>query len=257
MERKEMIKLLEEHFEVKAKYMGAPSFAYQIITSEETYIINREGMIKNSEGETIEFEKLLNGEADTDKIETGSTIDAVEVILPMEGHTGITLKNLINMISSKQSLIKKSFKLEEEIFLEDFVKGINDRRIVTIEDFKKAVFETGIEKHQGITFDFEKQTITFRFYRGEIDNDRITTYTQFVTILNESAKVAKHTSFKQTKTDNEKYTFRTWLLRLGIIGDEYKVARKVLLANLDGNGAFRSGKPKKVETGKEEGMGNE
>ncbi|MEY8304856.1 hypothetical protein [Anaerosalibacter bizertensis] len=40
-------------------------------------------------------------------------------------------------------------------------------------------------------------------------------------------------------TDNEKYTFRTWLTRLGMIGDEYREIRKELLQNLSGNSAFR------------------
>ena len=42
--------------------------------------------------------------------------------------------------------------------------------------------------------------------------------------------------------DNEKYAFRCFLLRLGFIGAEYKAARKVLLRNLTGSSAFKSGK---------------
>lgn len=41
------------------------------------------------------------------------------------------------------------------------------------------------------------------------------------------------------ETDNDKYAFRCFLLRLGFIGDKYKIARKVLLKNLTGNSAFR------------------
>ncbi len=40
-------------------------------------------------------------------------------------------------------------------------------------------------------------------------------------------------------SDNEKYTFRVWLLRLGMIGDEFKTARKHLLDHLDGNIAWK------------------
>ena len=49
--------------------------------------------------------------------------------------------------------------------------------------------------------------------------------------------------YKVTDVDNEKYAFRCFLLRLGMIGEEYKAARKVLLRNLTGSSAFRSGKP--------------
>ena len=44
--------------------------------------------------------------------------------------------------------------------------------------------------------------------------------------------------------ENPKYAFRCWLLSLGFIGSEYKAARKILLANLDGNSAFRQGNKK-------------
>jgi hypothetical protein len=49
----------------------------------------------------------------------------------------------------------------------------------------------------------------------------------------------KYASAKPINTDNEKYAFRTWLIRLGMTGNEYKSTRKLLLQNLSGNGAFR------------------
>ena len=66
---------------------------------------------------------------------------------------------------------------------------------------------------------------------------------QFLKALNENAKKLKQSSPKPTETDNEKYTFRTYLVRLGFIGQGYKKAREVLLKNLQGNGAFRKGRP--------------
>lgn len=56
------------------------------------------------------------------------------------------------------------------------------------------------------------------------------------------ARSMKRVSGKPTETDNDKYAFRCFLLRLGFIGDEYKAARKILLKNLTGNSAFRHGK---------------
>ena len=48
---------------------------------------------------------------------------------------------------------------------------------------------------------------------------------------------------KPDASDNEKYAFRCFLLRLGMIGADYKAARKVLLRRLTGSSAFRHGKP--------------
>lgn len=66
-------------------------------------------------------------------------------------------------------------------------------------------------------------------------------YTQFISRLCDMARDAKRVSSKPTETDNDKYAFRCFLLRLGFIGKEYKTARKILLRNLTGNSAFRYG----------------
>jgi hypothetical protein len=51
---------------------------------------------------------------------------------------------------------------------------------------------------------------------------------------------------KQREVENPKYSFRCFLLGLGFIGDEYKAARKILLKNLDGSAAFKSGSKQEV-----------
>lgn len=234
MNRKETVKILGEHFGVKPQYMGVPSFAYQIETAKGTITIDKEGKIKNSEGEELNLEELLN---DEEIVEPQVKIPKEEskVTFPMDGHTGITLRNLVNMISSKQSLIKKALELKEDIVAVEFVEGINSVRIDTIEDFKTAALDIGLEKCPGINFDFEKGILQFNFIATE-------PATLFAESLNESSKKFKYSSPKERQTDNEKYTFRTWLLRLGFIGDRYKQARKELLKNLGGNSAFRKGK---------------
>jgi hypothetical protein len=171
---------------------------------------------------------------------TKEEIVTEEVVLPMDGHTGVTLRNLVNMINSKQSLITKALGLESDIVTPEFVEGINNVRLATLEDFEASALDIGIEKVPGIYFDFRKKTIIFHFIRTFED---IEVAVQFVKALNESAKRLKQSSPKPTETDNEKFTFRTWLIRLGFIGSEYKKAREVFLKNLEGNGAFRKGKP--------------
>ena len=73
------------------------------------------------------------------------------------------------------------------------------------------------------------------------DGDELAAYTQFISRLCDMARDAKRVSSKPTETDNDKYAFRCFLLRLGFIGKEYKTARKILLRNLTGNSASRYG----------------
>ncbi|MBC2456597.1 virulence-related protein [Clostridium beijerinckii] len=251
MDRKEIVKVLGEHFGVKPEYMGVPSFAYQIKTEEETYTIDRAGKITNAKGMELELEDILNPiiEEKTNEVTEEQTEEIqnvpFEIGITMEGHTGITLRNLINMIYSKQELIQKSLGISEDIINEEFVKGINEDGIHTLEEFKKETDNIGKENCKGIKFDFENKRISFKFINEEAETEKIKAYTQFIELLDQSAKELKHASAKVSITDNPKFTFRVFLIRLSMVGDEYKTTRKILLKNLEGNAAFRYGKPEK------------
>ncbi|GEQ22096.1 hypothetical protein CBU02nite_26020 [Clostridium butyricum] len=234
MDKKEILKALGEYFGVKPKYLGAPSFAYQIINNQgEIIIVDREGKIKDNAGLELELEIILRGAEVYSKTEESLNS---QVILTMDGHTGNTLRNLVNMISSKQGLIKKALGIEKDIVTDEFVEKINSVRLTTLEDFEAEALNIGLEKGGGLGFDFNKKSISFEFLNG-LEDEGIKK--QFAEALNEGAIKLKHTSYKEKKTDNEKFTMRTWLLRLGFIGDKYKEARNQLLRNLSGNSAFR------------------
>jgi hypothetical protein len=246
MERKEIIKALGEHFGVEPKYMGAPSFAYEIASAEETYTVDREGKVITSAGNDVEFESIINGKVGEEK-PTETEISSFKVAIPMDGHTGITLRNLVNMVYSKQTLIKKSLGISVSIIEDDFCKGINKAKIETLEDFKLTIENIGAESCPGIGFDFFDKTIRFKFLDDNASSEKIKAYTQFAELLSHSAKSLKRVSAKAKDTDNDKFTFRVFLIRLGMVGDEYKTARKILLENLEGNSAFKDGKkPEKV-----------
>ncbi len=66
-------------------------------------------------------------------------------------------------------------------------------------------------------------------------------YGRFLTTLIDMARNQKRINNKPDTSDNEKYAFRCFLLRLGFIGTEFKSVRKVLLRNLTGSSAFRNG----------------
>jgi hypothetical protein len=151
------------------------------------------------------------------------------------------------MVYSKQVLIKKSLGITDNIIADDFCTKNNEAKIETLEDFKTAIENAGEKSCTGITFDFHMNLITFKFFKWEASSEKIKAYSQLAALLNQSAKVLKHASAKSKDTDNDKFTFRVWLVKIGMVGDEYKIARKVLLERLEGNSAFRSGsKPKRL-----------
>lgn len=87
-----------------------------------------------------------------------------------------------------------------------------------------------------------EETVEFPWFTVEKDGDG-DAYAKFITMLCEFAKNLQRVVNKPDTSDNEKYAFRCFLLRLGMIGADYKAARKVLLRNLTGSSAFRHGKP--------------
>ena len=245
MSRKEVVNRLSQHLEVQATYLGPPSFAYQV----GDYTVNREGKILDKEGREWELETLLGetlpteGEDETTEIigasEDSAEIEAfaLEVEIPLEGYDGKSLTNLLRMIYSKQPLIKKALGLDNDLVTEEIIAAFEQEQIVTLDDFRNALKTLNCP---GIGFDFEKGTITFKLGTGGDNPEKAQAATQLLGLINTYARQQKRNVAARVKpTDNEKYTFRTWLLRLGMIGDEYKATRKLLLKNLSGNASFR------------------
>ena len=87
---------------------------------------------------------------------------------------------------------------------------------------------------------FTKGTVEFRLFNGTLHAGEIKAYIQFCLAVAHQALTQKKASARKTETDNEKYAFRCWMLRLGLIGDEFKTCRLHMLKHLAGNSAWRN-----------------
>ena len=96
---------------------------------------------------------------------------------------------------------------------------------------------------------FQKGTVEFRAFNGDLHAGKIKAYVQFCLAITAQALNQRSASPAKTQSSNEKYTFRVWLLRLGMIGDEFKTARKHLLDHLEGCIAWKD--PAQAERQKE------
>ena len=97
---------------------------------------------------------------------------------------------------------------------------------------------------------FTKGTIEFRLFQFDAPKDgkqnglhagQLKSYIQLCLALSQMAKEAKGASPKPQQNENPKYAMRTWLLRLGFIGEEFATAREFLTKRLSGDASFRSG----------------
>ena len=98
---------------------------------------------------------------------------------------------------------------------------------------------------------FTKGTVEFRLFqfdtpsaerKGGIHAGQLKSYIQLCLALSQMAKTVRTASPKPQQNENPKYAMRTWLLRLGFIGDEFKTARDLFTNRLDGDSAFRNGR---------------
>lgn len=190
----------------------------------------------------------------------------IHVHVDASAHTPKTLRNIVNIMASKEDLLYKTLKVRES--RQDryckkadtrFLDDVNRKRPTSMSRLEELWYngESGRNSHYDKTryhalnlhSVFSKGTIEFRMFNSTLHAGEVKTYIQLCLAISHQALIQHGASRSKTKTDNEKYTFRTWLLRLGLIGDEFKTARHHLLKNLDGNIAWKD--PAQAEKQKE------
>ena len=210
--RKELVSLISNFTGCEAKYKGAPTFAYEV----DYFTIDKNGtLIFDDRADSEVIERLLEMLYDNSFVAENSETEEEQ---PQTEGTGLTIEmprdkvdveNLLNLLESKGELIKAAL-------------GIEDIAIEALED--KVIFP----------------------WFGDIEADDAKAYAEFISAICKMTKEQTRINKTAVQTDNPKYAFRCFLLRLGFIGTEYKATRKILLRNLEGNSAFKSGKKKEV-----------
>lgn len=227
-DRKALVTAMGEILEVRPKYLGMPTAAYEV----DYFRIDRNGTVEfDDRADSVEIENLLEqlagrgfaGEGqeaateapketvknDTERTDTAPQDENVglTVAVPLES---ANIPNLTKLLEAKGGLIKKAF-------------GIN-----------------------GLPVEVDEEKISFPWF-SETDSDTARACTNFISALCKMSKEQKRITATEKAVDNEKYAFRCFLLRLGFIGEEYKADRKILLKNLKGSSAFKSGTKKEAD----------
>ena len=224
-ERKRLADYISGFMGTEKKYLGAPTFAYQIgyLTVSKDGAVSFEDRGYNSDidalmaelegqgfhtedtiakADTTEPEAAPGGEGATQPHGFGLTVSLPAASLPSEA-----LANLTSLLAAKGRLIRKALGVE------------------------------------ALPVEVSPDTVSFPWFEGrDLDADEVKTYTHLIAALCDMARNQKRITAKEKATDNDKYAFRCFLLRLGFIGTEFKDERKILLRNLSGNSAFKSGK---------------
>jgi len=222
LSRKEVAGIIGKCLEVKPEYKGGITYQY--------YIGNWAVFMDS----TVQPE-IADGEAGDDY--------KVGICIPNSNRE--ELVKVLSVLKEASSIVNSSCRLTIIIDDSKHTDKSKENLIKLFESKKKLIFMAlGIEDGN---IEIEEDKVIFRLFGATLDVDRIIAYDQFCALLNQMALKSKSASSKKRESDNPKFTFRVFLIRLGMIGNEYKMTRKILLERLKGNSAFRSGsKPEKV-----------
>ena len=181
----------------------------------------------------------------------------IHIHVDAANHNAKTLRNLVNLMASKEDMLYKALQVDLER-MRRFCQKVDGSLVEEIKRTKPASMEalktlwykpysgdTNFYYHKsryhGLNFHsvFMKGTVEFRLFNSTTHAGKIKAYIQLCLAISHQAIAQRGASARKTTTTNEKFTFRTWLLRLGLIGDEFKTARLHLLEKLGGNSAWR------------------
>ena len=195
----------------------------------------------------------------------------VHIHIGANGHTPQTLRNLANIMASHESLLAEALKLDTNRMRHycrtidpNFLEQVNWKKPRTMAQFADIWYTSqgqdyGRNQHYNNSryhmlnyhATFTKGTIEFRLFQFDrpengkkngLHAGQLKSYIQLCLALSELAKELRTASPKPQQHENPKFAMRTWLIRLGMVGEEFSTARSFLTKNLSGDAAFRFGR---------------
>ena len=195
----------------------------------------------------------------------------VHIHIGANGHTPQTLRNLANIMASHESLLADALKLDRNRMNRycrtvnpNFLTKLNKKKPETMAKLADLWYTSqgagyGRNAHYNdsryhmlnLHATFTKGTIEFRLFqfdnptaerKGGLHAGQLKSYIQLCLALSQMAKQVKTASPKEQQKENPKFAMRTWLMRLGFMGEEFATARELLTKNLAGDCAFRFGR---------------
>ena len=195
-DRKRLVQAIAQILESDAKYLGVPSCAYQV----DNFTISKDGILSfDDQTNSSEAEQLIERLSEMGfEAEIEEVTDGLCIELPLKDTTEAAIDNLRRMVDSKATLIKKALGADS------------------------------------LEIEITEERIRFPWFDRIPEPEVISATAHFLGHMLDAAKSHKRVTAKEKETDNEKYAFRCFLLRLGFIGDEFKETRRTLLRNLTG-----------------------
>ena len=244
--RKELVNAISEITGAKAVYKFMPTCAYEI----GSYTVNKDGSLDTGNYDKAEVRELITALADKGFVcneegveiaaETPTQHDTVAVTETKEvsEEPEATAQNETPPeaapTAENNGIDRFSISMQRDFFDKAAFTKL-DRLIESKSDLFKMAFKT-----DDLSYEITEDRVTFAWFPWTGDSDEGVAYSTFIDMLTKHIKEQKRVNAKHTQTENPKFAMRVFLIRLGMVGDEFKVTRKILLRNLKGSSAFRS-----------------
>ena len=211
--------------------------------------------------------------------EGGLTTNTAGIHVHLDGapHTPQSIRNFVNIIASKNDLLYKALQIKGE--RQKYCKKMDAYLVERMNRVKPTSFEqiaqiwyAGYNENRGghyhssryhflnlHSFFNRTHTVELRGFNSELHAGKVRSYIVLALALNNQALSQRNASCRKVQEENEKFAMRTYLNRIGFIGDEFKSCREHLCQHLDGNGAWRFGEVngRSVRTIQTEGESND
>ena len=180
----------------------------------------------------------------------------IHIHIDAANHTAKSLRNLLGIMYGKEDLLFKALQVgDDRVFYckksrENVLKAARAEKNLTMEGLERIWYGENYanrlshyheSRYHALNLHaaFRQGTAEFRLFNATLHAGEIKAYVHLALAISAQGIRQKSTQLTKTASDNEKFTFRTWLLRLGLIGDEFENTRMHLLKHLDGNAAWR------------------
>lgn len=216
LQRKALVGAISSILNLPTHYLGAPSFAYEV----GDYHIDKGGALTGQDNRGLEdslhqlgfdadadsrfYDGLDTDESGLDGMGAGDVLDTLTIQVPRTGFTPEKLDNLAKLVRAKAPLLEAALDADE------------------------------------LPIQQTADTLDFPWFRFTEDSETVNAYSVLISLLCKAAKEKTRVTAKECEATNPKYGMRCFLLSLGFIGAEYKIARKILLSRLDGNSSWKS-----------------
>jgi len=181
----------------------------------------------------------------------------IHIHLDGSNHTPRSIRNFVNIIASKNDLFYKALQIDParmgyckkmDALLVDKMNRRKPKTMRAIEEIWYAGYSESRDRHYHNSryhflnlhsFFTGNHTVELRGFNSELHAGKARSYIVLALALNHQALTQKCASAKKPQTENEKFAMRTYLNRIGFIGEEFANCREHLTAHLDGSAAWR------------------